>query len=156
MSTTEELEVIHRHRATQIVRRAAWLHFKLALGAWAVAFMLVPPVVTIEAVNNVVWLMVCLTGSIVSATGLILGFWTKRRRASIIVELAGILLMIVGPVVYWTTQLSILNSGDPEAFQGRFALSFYAYAMVAAVLARLATVFPRFSLKQRRLVIVGK
>ncbi|MEG2887206.1 MAG: hypothetical protein RR853_08785 [Aurantimicrobium sp.] len=156
MTNTEGLEVVHRHRMTQIVRRVAWLHFKLSLAAWAMAFMVVPPMATQNAINNIAWLIICLVGSLISSTGLILGFWSQRRRISVVIELAGLCLMLVGPFVYWTTQLSIIFEGTPEDFQGRFALGFYCYAMIAAVLARVATVFPRFQLANGRLQFVEK
>lgn len=154
-TNTGELEVRRRHHLTQIIRRVAWLHFKLSLGTWAVAFMLVPPTATQSAVGNILWLAICLTGAIVSSVGLILGFWARWRRLSVIIELAGLFLMIVGPFVYWTTQVSIIvEKVTPDAFQQRFALAIFAWAMIAAVLARIATVFPRFRLTNGRIQYV--
>lgn len=147
---TDDLQVVKRHRTASIIRRVAWVHFKLSLAVWALVFILVPPTTTINVVNNVAWLVVCLIGALTSTAGLILGFWSKWRSASIFVELTGMALMIVGPFVYFTTQVSLINSGDAEVFQQRFALAFFAWAMIAAILARLSEVIPRFHRKNTR------
>lgn len=159
MTTTDELEVIKRHKVGAIIRRVAWLNFKLALATWSVVFILVPPTATQNALGSIAWLIVCFLGAVISAVGLTMGFWAKLRNISILVELAGICMMVVGPVVYFITQIVIMvgppmNGVDP--FQQRFALTIYAYAMIAAVLARLAEVIPRFRRSGNAFQFIGR
>ncbi len=149
---TDEIEVIRRHRLTQIIRRFAWIHFKLAIASWALAFMFLPPTTTQDSIGNYIWLGVCFIGALSSALGLTLGFRSKWRTSSVVIELAGLSAMLVGPVIYFSAQLFLVIQGTDETFQQRFALLFFAWAMVAAVLARMATVIPRFH-REKRIIV---
>jgi len=141
-----QLELMHRRKATSMIRRIGLINFKLSMAIWAGVLMFFPPTTTLSAVGSVlhiVWTSLTMAGALTCVVALTMTFWPKLRRASIPIELTGLCVMIVGPFVYWTTQLTLVFESY-EGFQQRVALSFFAWAMVAAVVARLATVIPRF------------
>lgn len=132
------MKLIKRIRAKQW----AWLHFKIALGLfWASAMFFVTPTTLKEGLpdtNILVWTIGTMIGMVISVVGMFLSM-TRTRRLQLIgltVEFVGLALFIGGPVQYLSIQISQLGIN----FQDRFALSCFAYAMVAAVLVRIVEV----------------
>ena len=146
MVNTNDIEVIQRRRYAVLMEKLGWLHFKLALAGWALAMMLIPPVPVIAAIGtalHLVWTITTLVGAVISSTGLILSFRPKYYKVSLTVELGGLYILLVGPMIYLGTQITLLVDGLPHSFTPRLALTVFAYAMVAAVGARLFTVVPK-------------
>uniref|UniRef100_A0AAU6R666 Membrane protein n=1 Tax=Micrococcus phage Kurnik TaxID=3092208 RepID=A0AAU6R666_9CAUD len=143
-----ELLIRKRRRVTSIVRRVGWLNFKLSLAAWALVLMFIPPAPVVGAVGytiHLIWTGMALVGALTSAVGITISFWPQHAmKVGVPIELTGLALMIVGPLIYFTTQLNLAFSDLPDSFQSRIALVFYAWAMVCAVIARLCAVIPRF------------
>ncbi len=130
-------------------RHWAWLHFKAAIIAWAIAYASLTPPTTAAALAaglRWAWLGATVAGAIVSSLGMILAVQRSERakKRGTQVELAGLSLMSVGPVVFFTTQLSFVLDRSVDDWQYRIGLVFFGYAMVAAVVARLVAVIPRY------------
>jgi hypothetical protein len=146
--------VLNRRRTTSVIRRVAWINFKFSLMVWGIAMLFYPPLKVQEALQgnaygwiHYAWTGMCIVGAFISIVGISMSFThdvNKLRRRAIPIELAGLCLMIMGPVIYFTTQLSLLLGGLPESFRDRLALTIFALAMVNAVIARLCQVIPRF------------
>lgn len=124
----------------------AWLHFKFALGiGWSTAILFVTPT-QIQQVTSEgglrVWAYGTLAGAIVSLVGMFINLADseKRARFGIRLELTGLILFAGGPLQYLIVQVTLLTQSD-EAFSQRYALTWFAYAMLAAVIVRLVIVF---------------
>lgn len=129
------------------------LHAKTAGAGWAVAlFLLTPSVVAASLGTVLVWIMTSfvLIGAVVSSVGLVLAARhpesdpTRLRgdlRRSLLglgVELVGIVLMIVGVLLYCVTQ-GVLAAVLPTGID-RVALTVFSYFCGAQLLARLVAV----------------
>jgi hypothetical protein len=138
------------------IRHWGWVHFKLTILYWAsVMFRFTPEGVysTLQQPIVAIWTILTALGAIISVTGLMFSAQPRQSRfhtSGVSIELAGLLMFITGPIVYWITQLSLImdlrQQGIPvhELLVTRYALVVYSYAMVAAILARILVVLPRF------------
>lgn len=148
--TTGEVLVLRRRRTTSIIRRIAWLNVKLGFIGWGLAMMLVPPTPIIELQGRTfqyVWTGLVILGAALGAVGICVSMMLNAgliRRVAVPLELTGLTLMFVGPLVYFITQAGLLTSDLPESFQSRFALVWYAYIVMAYTVARFCMVAPRF------------
>jgi hypothetical protein len=123
----------------------AWVHAKVALGAWAVLLYLFTP----ERVNLALgWVLigsvtlVTLVGAVVSVIGLIMSVQPGRiALVGLTVELSGLYFMLLGGAVpYLVTQFSLISSVSGS---DRIALTAFAYAMCAFLVCRIALVTSR-------------
>lgn len=130
-----------------------WIHFKLALLVWSVLlYHFTPPQVQDTQGSFLTGLMTIVTG--IGAVIAIVGLIVKNQGGEITlvgteIELGGLFFMAAGPVTYLFTQISLalnLPNGEGET---RYALCAFAYALCAALLARIAIVFDHFR-KQTR------
>ena len=152
--TTGEVLVLRRRKLTSIIRRIAWLNVKLGFIGWGFAMMFIPPtsVLQVQGVFQYVWTGLVVLGATLGAVGICVSMTLDAnlmRRVAVPLELTGLSLMFIGPVVYLITQLGLLTSDLPTSFQARFALVWYAYIVVAYTIARFAMVVPRFPLGGR-------
>lgn len=147
--TTGEVLVLRRRKLTSIIRRVAWLNVKLGFIGWGFAMMFIPPtpVLQVQGVFQYIWTGLVVLGATLGAVGICVSMTLDAnlmRRVAVPLELTGLSLMFIGPVVYFITQLGLLTSDLPTSFQARFALVWYAYIVVAYTIARFAMVVPRF------------
>lgn len=126
-------------------RTWAWLHFKLALGiGWTHAMLFVTPASISEAADRtavLLWLIPTFAGAVVSIVGMFgeYSLDARMKQAATSVELFGLALFAGGPFQYLLVQVSLW----PEQFDARYALAWFAYAMVAAIAARIVSVVDR-------------
>ena len=150
-----DLEVVRRRRLTSIIRKTAWLHWKATLLLWGLAMMFYPPTKVQAVLQNDVlgqtihytWTGMAVIGAAVSIVGISISYSPNPvviRKRAVPTELTGLFIMFVGPLLYFTTQFGLLIGDLSDSFRDRFALTIYAWAMVAVVLARFCMVFPRF------------
>jgi hypothetical protein len=127
------------------IRHWAWIHFKLTLAAWSVLLVVFTPTVVLGTLGGAVILLVAgatFVGAMVSVLGIVLSAQTGSAAVvGLSVELAGLFLMLAGPVAYTITQVGLVLT-DPSGSQ-RIALAAFAYAMCAALLCRILVVAPR-------------
>lgn len=143
-------------------RHWGWLHFKLALFYWANVMYRWTPNAVADSLREpllLIWTLLTCIGAVVSIVGLVMSAQPANNRFHVIgvsIELSGLCLFIIGPFVYWTTQLSILltrSDGAPNMvteMHTRYAICCFAYAMMAAIVARILVVLPRFRQYSRR------
>lgn len=127
------------------LRHWAWLHFKLALLAWAIILLTYTPSSVVGALGMLVGFVAVVTivGTAVSSVGIIMsaqGLSTRAGVTGISVELIGLCFTTAGPLSYLITQVCL--AFGPEGEQ-RYALCLYAYAMCAALACRILIVVPR-------------
>lgn len=143
------------------LRHWGWLHFKVALIYWANVMYRWTPVAVADTLREpylVIWTGMTVFGGLLSIVGLVMSAQPANNRFHVVgvsIELAGLCFFIIGPIVYWTTQLSlIVTNADHlpfgERMHIRYALVCFAYAMIAAIIARILVVFPRFRKYSRR------
>lgn len=148
--TTDEVLVLRKRKLTSIIRRIAWLNVKLGFIGWGFAMMFIPPTTILEVHGQIfqyIWTGLVVLGATLGAIGICVSMTLDAnlmRRVAVPLELTGLSLMFIGPVVYLITQLGLLTSDLPTSFQARFALVWYAYIVVAYTIARFAMVVPRF------------
>jgi peptidoglycan biosynthesis protein MviN/MurJ (putative lipid II flippase) len=142
-------------------RHWGWLHFKLAMIYWASVMMRFPPDAVADSLKEpyiFIWTAMTMFGGLVSMVGLFMSAQPATNRFHVVgvsIELAGLCLFIIGPIVYWTTQLSIFVTNQDhlplmERLHTRYAVICLAYAMTAAIVARILVVFPRFRRYSKR------
>jgi hypothetical protein len=122
-------------------RRIGWIVFKASLMAWALVMFLVPPIILNDQLDTLLlglWTGLTFLGAGTSIVGLVMG---GTRGA--VVEMTGLPVMAVGPLVYFFAQFSLMTSQE-DGVQNRLALLFFAFAMLAAVAARIVEVFPTY------------
>lgn len=148
--STHEVLVLRQRRKTALIRRVSWLLYKLMFLGWAISIMLVPPIPVIEiqtATFHYIWTSLVALGSIVSSVGICVSMTLNPhliRRVAVPLELSGLTLMIIGPGIYFLTQLNLLLSDLPDSFQTRFALNWFVLIVFTSVVARICMVAPRF------------
>lgn len=131
-----------------------WLHFKIALGiGWTTAMLFSTPYSIDAEVSRTsiqVWTIGTCVGAIASIIGMFMTLAMKRKTAlvGLHVEFIGLMLFAGGPIQYFLVQLSLLSS-DPDS---RIAIAWFAYSMLAAILARMSIVGSRIfrELKQAK------
>lgn len=146
----------------------AQLHAKAAGAAWAIAFFLVTPSVLAASLGTVlVWIMSAfvLFGALVSSAGLVVAARNQEPDPTVLrgdlrrslfglgVELVGLILIIIGILLYFATQ-AILTFSLPTGID-RAALTVFAYWMAAQTLARLAAVRHRRRKEAKLAVSIG-
>jgi hypothetical protein len=143
------------------LRHWGWLHFKLALIYWANVMYRWTPIAVADTLKEpylAIWTTMTIFGGALSVVGLIMSAQPASNRFHVIgvsIELAGLCFFIVGPIVYWTTQLALLLTNADHLpldarMHTRYALCCFAYAMIAAIVARILVVFPRFRKYSKR------
>lgn len=148
--TTDEVLVLRKRKLTSIIRRIAWLNVKLGFIGWGLAMMFVPPTPVLAVQGHVfqyIWTGLVVLGATLGAIGICVSMTLDAkliRRVAVALELTGLSLMFIGPVVYLITQIGLLTSDLPTSFQTHFALVWYAYIVVAYTIARFTMVVPRF------------
>lgn len=130
------------------IRHWAWIHFKVALALWAVEYLIFAPTVTTAALGSLRWVVfgATIVGAVISAGGLIIstqpGEWARKRGVQI--ELGGLIVLAIGPLVFWTTQLSFVIQRNVPEWTARIPFQGLAYVVLAAAIARGVTVVPRY------------
>jgi hypothetical protein len=134
-------------------RRAKWprlvalVHFYLALGlGWGHAMLLFTPASLASNLNDggiATWTITTMVGGFLAAAGLILKAGRSRRvqLRGLSIEFVGVFLLLGGPFQYMSIQVGFWFA---DQFTDRYALAWFAYAMIAALLVRVATVVPDF------------
>lgn len=138
-------------------RHYVWLHFKLAVAAWAVVYGIATPIATAQALGSPIllaWGAFTVLGALAGCVGLIMSEQINlvTSRKGILIEVGGLSLMAVGPLIYFTTQASIFFQQSVEGWDVRFGLALLGYSLFAGVLARLAIVMPRYRLVIRDMI----
>jgi hypothetical protein len=127
------------------LRHWGWVHAKIALGlGWTHAMLLSPPESYQDQVSQftlVTWTMSTAVGAIVSLVGLFLTFHLRRAVASwgLTLEVIGLALFAGGPFQYMLIQIGFAVDGN---FADRYALIWFAYSMLAFIIARAAIIVP--------------
>lgn len=142
----------------------AWIHAKVALGVWAVLLLNFTPTKVQSSLGDMLVAVVSaitFTGVLISIVGLVMSVpdkvtrqpteWTRR---GLTVEIFGIVWMLLGGLVTYTG-IQVALSFGPEGDQ-RIALSAFAYAASAMLLARLAMVWHRRTKETRYLRAVAR
>jgi len=129
-------------------RNWAWVYFKGAVAAWAVALLLNQPALVTATAQPVfvrVYLLMCIFGSVISVVGMIMSSQHGRwiQPVGVVIELSGILLAMIGPLCYGLTQIGIM-ADMPETAGNRIHLIFLAHALFAGLFARGYVVARRF------------
>lgn len=132
-------------------RHWAWLHFKIMLGVfWAVLMFVYTPYGIENALGRGLvtgWLLVTIIGCLTSVVGLVMTVGDgKVHVLGVSVELVGLILFSVGPVIYFFTQLALLFNGD---IRDRLALVVLAYAMCSVFIYRFVVIVPRYRQEAR-------
>lgn len=95
----------------------------LGIMLWAVAFMIFPPTAFVNGLDfatRLFWMMVTFTGSALALLGALL-------RIDIKMELPGLTFTLVGPLLYFASQIYYVSHPLPnETFSTRAALVIYA------------------------------
>lgn len=133
------------------IRNLAWIHFKLALGvAWPIVFMIFPPtgpIVELERPLLNLWMSLTIFGTITSLVGYIMSLYEgKPGVLGVSIELAGLSLFSLGPLLYFLVQVYLAATGE---FELRAALCVFAYAMCSVIIYRFVMVLPRFRQEAR-------
>lgn len=123
-----------------------WLVFKIVLGlGWTHAMFLSTPQsiaseISVEAL--LIWVVGTSIGAIISLVGMLMSVSTNRRKSlrGLTVELIGIVLFAGGPFQYLAIQLSFF----PDRFTERYALAWFAFAMLTAIGVRFVDVGGKF------------
>lgn len=132
-------------------RHWAWIHFLLAVGvAWPLFVIFSPPEFIIGFLDPIV-LTVSMWVALIGTLTTIWGYASSQQEGrigviGISIELAGLILAIVGPASYAVTRIFILLS--PESV-GLSSGLFFSYALFAVFLYRLVVVVPRFRFEAR-------
>lgn len=123
-----------------------WAVFKVILGfGWTHAMLFVTPESLRSALSEgaVAWWTVgTMLGAIVSLAGMVLTMAAApcRARLGLAIEIVGIVLLAGGPLQYLGIQVGILTTD----FENRYALAWFALAMVWVIMIRLAAVLAQF------------
>lgn len=137
-------------RARVPLRHWAWIHAFLALGlGWGHSIVLFPPSAFDDVVDqSLIFRMGILSalGAIVSVIGLMLtrSLHPRRVHKGLWIELVGVALLAGGPLQYLGLQIGFLVDDISESggFDQRYALSWFAYSMVAFVAIRFFIIIP--------------
>lgn len=127
------------------LRHWGWVHAKLALGlGWTHAMLLSPPESyegQVTQLTLVSWTMSTAVGAVVSLVGLFLTFHLRRKTAAfgLTLEMVGLALFAGGPFQYMLIQIGFAIDGN---FQDRYALIWFAYSMLAFIIARACIILP--------------
>ena len=128
-------------------RHWAWVHVIIAAGIWWPAFLLSSPPEFLEWNLDHTVLALSMGTAILGAVLMVFGFLCSQQTGKpgvlgVSIELVGIILASVGPVVYLVayTYLLILDADDVN-FGSAFVL---AYTICALYLYRATIVVPRF------------
>lgn len=122
-----------------------WLIFKLIFGVgWPLALLTFTPASLLASLGWVIYLVASttLTGALISIVGLILSAQSgTRATVGLTVELVGILLMLVGPISYCLTLVTVATVGFGGTPGWQFIPSvFFSAGMVSAIVNRLLIV----------------
>lgn len=123
-----------------------WLIFKIVLGlGWTHAMFLFTPTSIADEISiesQTLWIVGTALGAIISLVGMLMSVSTNRRRSlqGLTVELIGIVLFAGGPFQYLAIQLSFF----PDRFTERYALAWFALAMLTAIGVRFIDVGGKF------------
>lgn len=139
----------------------SWIHAKVALGVWAVLFLVFTPDRVADSWGGVIsWLVagVTLSGVVLSVIGLIASapekgavLPSRRTLTGLLIELVGLWWMLLGGLLAYTlTQFALTFD---ERGDQRIALTAFAYASCAFALCRIAMVSHRRR-KERRVAEV--
>ena len=122
-----------------------WMHFKLVLGViWPAVILSLPPQPTDDGTldDGVVlfWAWLTIAGAVVSIIGIVIARWF-RLGVGTGLELTGLSFMFTGPFVAFVVYVYLAcNEGDVSRLSG----AVLAYALCAAMLARISIVYPRY------------
>lgn len=128
-------------------RHWAWLHFKLALGlGWGTAILFVAPPTIKDKLNEdtiQIWALGTIVGAVICIIGIFMTVARDERWKiwGLGVEGIGIILLGGGPLQYFLLQVGYLFDGE---FASRYQLTWFAYAMLAAIIVRLVIIVPQF------------
>lgn len=130
----------------------SWIHFKVSIVVWAIFYWMFTPAATIVALDatiRITWLTCAIAGAMISVAGMLMSLreseWMKKRGVQ--TEVSGLSLMAVGPLVYFTTQLSLALGPVTDLIPrptDRLGTAWLGYVVLAAILGRLAVVIPRY------------
>jgi len=128
-------------------RHWGWIHFKVALGfGWGTAILFYPPPSIQQDLNHdtvYVWAFGTIIGAVISIVGILMTVSHRdhRKITGLGVESVGIVLLGGGPLQYFLLQLGYLFDGE---FEARYQLTWFAYAMLAAIIVRAIIIVPQF------------
>lgn len=135
------------HTRARWPRLVALVHFYLALGiGWGHAMLWFTPTSLSSNVTPggiTAWAVMTMIGGLVASTGLFLKSRRNRRLQlrGLSIEFVGVVLLAGGPFQYLAIQVGFWIDGQ---FAARYALAWFAYAMLASLFVRFATVVPDF------------
>jgi hypothetical protein len=124
------------------LRHWVQIQFKVAVVVWMTILALYTPALASAALGATVLVLVSVTifGALVAITGVAMSSCpgvTGRRGYGI--ELAGLCSMLVGPSVYFVTQI-VISASIPHGWDERGAFVAALWVIVSAVLSRAAIV----------------
>lgn len=128
-------------------RLLASLHFYLALGlGWGHAMLFFTPrslATNLDSSGITYWAIGTIIGGAAAGSGLMLKAAQSRRwqLRGLSVEMVGIIALAGGPFQYLLIQVGFMVEGQ---FSDRYALGWFAYAMIAALAMRIVAVVPDF------------
>lgn len=131
-------------------RDIVWLAFLAQMGVWAILYKVFIPITTVQVFDNYLinaWLAATFIGAVTASAGLILAVqrsdWARKRGVQI--ELAGLLIFLLGPFLYATTQLSIVLDPPPGAeVAARIPFVLFCTAMVTVVFSEVVRLGSRY------------
>lgn len=137
----------------------AWINFKVGMFMFALSVLIVRPSST-DTLNywvGLIWCWSCLVGALVSIAGIV---WTAQpgdhaRKYGTATELCGLILLGIGPLVYWIIMTAIVVTHEP-GWEQRIGVMWFAYAMTAVVVARAMSITPRYMREVRDMKVVRR
>lgn len=142
------MSLLRRIRNISVPNRG-WAVVKLLLAAWIINYILITPSATLAVIDLALLATVgvlSVGGALVSVVGIVVGAgrtdWARKRGTQF--EIAGLFGLLAGPVVYFTSQLSIVLERGPS-WELRSAMLWYFAAMVAVLVTRALQVLPKYA-----------
>lgn len=125
---------------TMRVGDGQWLPPKFLLILWAILYGIFTPDATesvvIESIRWV-WLTVTAVGAAVSVVGIFVKAAPGGNQTlAYLLEVGGLSAAIVGPLIYFTTQVTLIVAGDPAAL-ARVPLSVLPLIIASMLVARM-------------------
>ena len=135
-------------RARLPARHIAWSVAKLLLASWMIVYAIITPPETTAALGAsvAVWVSFSVAGIITSIVGMVLALRYRRFLLGRMLELSGLIIAAVGPLIHASTMVWIMvdayTAGDPT-WNGRVGPMFQSIVIAAFLMVRFVEVRSR-------------
>lgn len=139
------------------LQRWTWINFKFGMFMFALSVLIYQPAstATVNHLVALVWVYSAMFGAVISVAGIV---WTAQpgdhaRKYGTATELCGLILLGIGPLIYWIIMTAIVVTHEP-GWEQRTGVMWFAYAMTAVVVARAMSIAPRYMREVRDMKVV--